>query len=363
MEFVTYFMLAIAVVAVIDRIIGNKLGLGAEFENGIMMLGSLALSMGGMLIMAPLLAHLFGIISENVPLFFDFSIIPAAILANDMGAAHLALELCDDPEFGLFNGLIVASMIGATISFTIPFSLQITAKEHHNDIILGILCGIVTMPVGCIVAGIMLKLNFLRMIINLIPLLLFAAIIAVGLLKFEALTIKAFMVLGFLVKMLVSVGLLLGVIEFLTGKALLPYIDTLENAMSAVINIVCIMTGAFPLIYILKKLFAKPLTKIGQKLGINDTSAFGFLASMGTSLTTFNMMKKMDRKGIILNAAFSVSAAFVLVDHLAFTLSFNADYLFPMIVGKLISGVSSVVLAYFIYGRKNKTAATLPQQQ
>ena len=57
---------------------------------------------------------------------------------------------------GFFNGLIVASMMGCTVSFTIPYALQVADKKHHADILFGILCGIVTIPVGCVVAGFML---------------------------------------------------------------------------------------------------------------------------------------------------------------------------------------------------------------
>jgi uncharacterized membrane protein YeiH len=49
--------------------------------------------------------------------------------------------------------------------------------------------------------------------------------------------------------------------------------------------------------------------------------------------------------------AFTVSGAFVAAGHLAFTLAFDQRYIFPMIVGKLISGITAVVVAVFIYKR------------
>ena len=53
-------MAAGAVVGGIDRILGNKRGYGAKFEEGFQFLGSTALSMAGMICLAPVLADVLG---------------------------------------------------------------------------------------------------------------------------------------------------------------------------------------------------------------------------------------------------------------------------------------------------------------
>ena len=54
---------------------------------------------------------------------------------------------------------------------------------------------------------------------------------------------------------------------------------------------------------------------------------------------------------IVGTIAFAVSGAFTFCSHMAFTIAFpgGGDYLFPMIVGKLISGVASILLAFLLY--------------
>ena len=42
--------------------------------------------------------------------------------------------------------------------------------------------------------------------------------------------------------------------------------------------------------------------------------------SLSTSYPTFEMINSMEKKGIVLNDAFSVSGAFILASHLAFTM-------------------------------------------
>ena len=96
------------------------------------------------------------------------------------------------------------------------------------------------------------------------------------------------------------------------------------------------------------------MKKISKKVGMNEVSALGFVGTLATNVTTFGMMRDMDDKGVVLNSAFAVSAAFTFAGHLAFTMSFNADYLVPVIVGKLVAGVFAVAIAQFMYSKLHK---------
>ena len=66
----------------------------------------------------------------------------------------------------------------------------------------------------------------------------------------------------------------------------------------------------------------------------------------------FQMMGEMDRRGKVVNVAFAVSAAFVFGDHLGFTAGFDSTMIFPMIVGKLVGGVTAVAVAMLITGKE-----------
>jgi len=71
----------------------------------------------------------------------------------------------------------------------------------------------------------------------------------------------------------------------------------------------------------------------------------------------FGMMDKMDKKGTVMNSAFAVTGAFVVGSHLAYTMAFNggADYIVPVVVGKLVSGVLALALSGMMYGKnRNK---------
>ncbi len=346
-EIIVYLMLLFMALGALDRIIGNRFGLGAEFENGIMAMGSLALAMIGIIALSPVLARLLRPVL--VPVFRLFRADPAmfagTILACDMGGATLALELADTPQAGLFGGILVGSMLGPTIVFNIPVALGIIRKEDQKALARGILFGILTIPVGCFVGGLVAGFGVGMLLRNLIPIILIALLIALGLWRAENAMIRGFTVFGKVIIALITVGLAAGIIERLTGLTIIPGMAPLEDGFSTVGGIAIVLAGAFPLVFVITKLFKKPLTKLGGLLGMNDVAAAGLVASLANSIPMFGMLKDMDERGKLLNVAFAVSASFVFGDHLGFAAGFAPDMLTAMIVGKLVGGISAVAVA------------------
>ena len=350
-DILTTVILIFSVLAAIDYIFGGKLGLGKEFVKGFMLLGTMALSMIGMILLAPLIAELLSPVLSKIPddFFFDPSMISGWFLANDMGGAPLSLEIAKSPLVGNFNGLVVGSMMGATLSFTLPFALSVTQKAQHKSILLGLLCGIIAMPIGCIVSGVMLKLSISELVSNIVPLIIFAGILAVGLLKIPEVCLKIFKVFGIIIKSLIVVGLISGIIEFITGFKLLPHTAPIQEGADIIFNAAVIMSGSFPMVFVLGKILAKPAEKIGSKIGINAPSAIGIISNLASCALVYTDMEKLNEKGVVLNAAFSVSGAFALAGHLAFTLSFEPSFLVPVVVGKLVSAVAALFVANFLF--------------
>ena len=351
---IIYIMVIFAILGAIDRIIGNKFGLGEQFEEGIMAIGSLALSMVGIIALAPVIANLLKPVV--VPLYNFLGADPAmfagTILANDMGGASLAQELATNPDAGLFGGLIVGSMMGVTIVFTIPVALGIIRESDRKYLATGVLAGVITIPVGSFVAGLVAGFPVMMIVRNLIPIVIIAVLIALGLWKFENAMIKGFTWFGKFIIGVITLGLIAGITEALTGIVIIPGMNPISEGFEIVADIAIVLAGAFPLVLVITKVFKKPLMKLGKLVGMNDVAAAGIVASLANSIPMFQMVKDMDAKGKIINFAFAVSAAFVFGDHLGFTAGFNSTMIVPMIIGKLVSGISAFVLALFI---ANKT--------
>lgn len=351
MNALTIIILIFALLGAIDKLIGNKLGLGKEFEKGFSLFTPMVFSMLGMLVIAPA-------VGVWLTPFFDWfystlnidpSIIPASLFANDMGGMTLATTICKTENIGNFNAFVVSSMMGCVVSFTIPFALSVVKKELHKEMLFGMLCGIITVPIGCFVAGLMCKIGVFDLFLSLLPLFAFSVILGVMLILFTNLCIKIFIAFGHIIRWIAMIGLVAAIFTFLTKIQICEYFDSFENAAFICANACVTLSGALPLMFVVSKLLNKPLGIAGAKIGVDSVSAFSFLGTLVTNVTTFSSMEKMNKKGVVLNSAFAVSAAFTFGGHLAITMAFNSDYVAPMIIGKIVSGICGVILAMLIY--------------
>ncbi len=356
-EIVILIMGLFAVLGGLDRILGNRFGLGERFEEGIQAMGSLALAMIGVICIAPVLAQVLRPVV--VPVFGFLGADPAmfagTILACDMGGGNLAMELTGDRQAAMLGGVITGSMLGATVVFTIPVAMGMLKQEDRGAAAKGILAGIVTVPVGVLTGGLVAGFPFGMVLRNLTPIVLIAALIALGLWKAEKAMIRGFEIFGKGIVILVTVGLVAGILQKLTGIILIPGIAPIEDGFQTVGDIAIVLAGAFPLVYVVTKLLKKPLLKLGSLLGINDTAAGGLIASLANSIATFGMVKDMDYRGKVVNVAFAVSAAFVFGDHLGYTAGFAPDMLPAVIVGKLAGGISAVAVAMLLTAKNRNS--------
>lgn len=355
-EILIAVMAAFAVAGAIDRIFGNRWGLGKEFEEGILAMGSLALAMVGIVCLAPVLAGLLKPVIVPVFAFLgaDPAMFAGTILACDMGGGALAVELAASHQAAMLGGVLTGSMLGATVVFTIPVAMGILEEKDRPVMAQGILCGIVTIPLGVLAGGLTAGFPIGMVLRNLIPIVIIGALIALGLWRAENAMVRGFEVFGKLVVAVVTVGLAAAIVEALTGFVIIPGMAPISDGFETVGTIAIVLAGAFPLVFVITKLLRKPLMAAGRWLGINDAAAAGLIASLANSIATFGMVKDMNRRGKVVNIAFAVSAAFVFGDHLGFTAGFAPEMIGPMIVGKLVGGVSAIAVAMWLTGKEEK---------
>ncbi len=355
-EILIAIMAGFAVLGAIDRIFGNRWGLGKEFEEGILAMGSLALAMVGIVCLAPVLAALLKPVVVPVYTFLgaDPAMFAGSLLACDMGGGALALQLTNDPQAAALGGVITGSMLGATVVFTIPVAMGILREEDRPVMAKGILCGIVTIPLGVLAGGLTAGFPLTMVLRNLVPIVLIALLIALGLWRAENAMVRGFEVFGKLVVAVATVGLAAAIGEALTGYPIIRGMEPIAEGFETVGVIAIVLAGAFPLVFVLTKLLRKPLLAAGGLLGINDAAAAGLLASLANSIAAFGMVKDMNERGKVVNIAFAVSGAFVFGDHLGFTAGFAPEMMGAMIVGKLVGGLTAIAAAWILTRKSEK---------
>ncbi|WP_085169143.1 ethanolamine utilization protein EutH [Brachyspira hyodysenteriae] len=361
-EIILYVMILFMVLGAIDKIIGNKFGLGEQFEAGFNTMGPLFLSMTGIISLSPVIAALLKpiIVPIYTALGSDPSTFAGTLLALDMGGATLALEFAQDINAGSFSAFIIGAMMGPTIVFSIPVAIGIINKEDHKYLALGIASGMITIPIGAFVGGLAAGYGIIFLIKNLIPIIIVSILLTLGLMFIRDILIKVFDIFSKILIIIIIVGLALSIIESLLGITIIKLninneivtMAPINESIITVANIALVLAGAFPLVFVLTKLASKPLEILGMKLGMNKSGAAGLVATLANNIPMFNLIKDMNNQGKIINFAFAVSASFTFGDHLGFTAGYaGGEYrnmIFPMIVAKLVGGITAIIVAYFV---------------
>jgi ethanolamine transporter len=360
-DVILYIMLIFMAVGGIDYFIGKKFGLGIKYEEGFMAMGALTMNMAGAVCIAPVLGEWLRPVLG--PVFQLFGASPAmfatTILACDLGGYPLAMSLAgvdlnnmamasqDAINAGNFAGLILGSMMGATIVFSIPVGLGLIDVKDRPFLAQGILIGLITIPLGCLAGGAVAGYGFLWMLRNLIPVIIFAVVVALGLIFIQKVMITIFLWFGRFIVAFLTIALVLAGIEGATGFAVIKGMAPISEAFAIVGTIAVVLAGAFGLVYILTKYLGKPLGKMGELLGMNKDAAAGMVATLANNIAMFSILKNMDDRGKVINVAFSVSAAFVFGDHLGFVAGIDKSMILAVVIGKLVGGITAVAIAYF----------------
>ncbi len=359
---IVFIMMIFMIVGAIDKMRGNKLGYGEQFDEGFMAMGSLAIAMAGVVAAAPVLAIILGPIIKPIytAVGADPAMFATTLLACDMGGYPLAMQLAANESIGNFAGLILGTMMGPTIVFTIPVALSIIKKEDRSYLGAGVLAGLITVPIGCIVGGLVMnltpyKIGFGTILVNLIPVIIIAGLIVLGLWFFPQKMINGFNKFGTGVTIVITFFTAVAVFQYLTGIMFplfnimsIPDADgviPLESGLLVCGQIAIVLIGAFPMVMWITKTFGNALKKVGSSLGMDENGSAGLVATLANNIAMFNIMGDMNPKGKLLNVAFAVSAAFVFGDHLGFTAGVNSEMIFPMIAGKLVAGITALILA------------------
>ncbi|MDA1014769.1 MAG: ethanolamine utilization protein EutH [Planctomycetota bacterium] len=353
-------------------------GLGKEFLEGLHSIGHIFIPVAGIMASIPLLSrfveYAFGPALSYVGA--DPAIAATALIAVDMGGYQLADQLAASRESWIM-AMMVGYMAGATIVFSIPVGLALLDKKDHQYLALGVLSGILSVPVGVLISStvialtdpmvravpqtkgpstVPLQLGFDTIAMNLIPLVVFVGLIALGLRFFPRAMIGGFMVFGRVLDAAIKLVLAACIIEYFTqvfsatvGWEFDPIIaddNDRFRALEVAGYIGIMLAGAFPMVYLIRIYLAKPVNRLGEFAGLEGPGSAGILASTANILAMFRLIREMRPQDKVFNIAFAVCAAFLFGDHLSFTANFQPNLIPAEMLGKLGGGVFATLLAY-----------------
>lgn len=384
---IVLIIMGCALSGVLASIVKPESQLGQEFVNGIDTIGPIFLPVAGIMASAMYLTSF--ITAVFGPAFSFIGADPAmaatTFIATDMGGYQLADALAQTKESWIM-AMITGYLGGATIVFTIPVGLRMIRKEDHKYLALGVMCGLLSIPIGVLVASAIiafshpfireaiiagsgdatyqLALGFGTIGLNLIPLIIVCVALALGL-KFKPdAMIKGFIIFGKFLDSALKIVFVLVVIEYFTDlpSALLgswfgfePIIADeadIFRALEVSGAIGIMLCGAFPMVYLIKRYLAKPLAAFGKFFGLSSDAVAGILAAAANALALFGIIKDLKARDKVICLAFVVCSAYLFGDHLSFTANFQPSLIAPVMLGKLAGGVCGVIFTKFLALKK-----------
>lgn len=378
---VIWLMMLFVVIGALGAVKDDTKGVGLEFKEGLHSIGPIFLPVAGIMASIPYLSKFVEVITGRIFEFLgaDQAMAAGALIAGDMGGYNLAYVLAESNGAWIMASA-AAFMSGSTIVFSIPVGLAMLEKKHHRYLALGVMSGVLTIPIGVFITTLILKLTQTRLrdeintsgaseqvfdlpwgsiIGNLIPIAIFVIALALLLRLATGFMIKAFLIFGKVLDTALKIILALVIVEYFTGALSMlfggwgfdPVLADEEDqfrALEIAGYIGIMLAGAFPLVYVIRKFLARPLDAIGRRIGISTEGMAGLLAASANILAMFRLIPTMPPKDRVLAIAFSVCAAFTFGDHLAFMANFQPNMVVPLVLGKLLAGVIAILLALWL---------------
>ncbi|MGI5958865.1 MAG: ethanolamine utilization protein EutH [Massiliimalia sp.] len=348
MNVIIAVVLCFSLLGAIDKIIGGKMGLAEEFDRGISSMGPLVLSMAGLYSIGISFvqnhAEAFAALSQVLP--FDPSVIIGSILAPDLGGFSISENLASSSKIGHFSGALITSTLGCTISFVIPISLSLLPKQEFPAFMSGILWGVVTIPFGLIPGGLFLGMGIGELWNCLWPVLIVCVILYGAIVLFPSGSVKVLSGVGNLIRIASIILFVVAVIAaYFPDWELVPQNLILESLFIS-LKITAVVCGSMVACKLAMRHCAGVLKKAAVFLGVNEYAVVGLFGCLATNVAMLPFFAKMDAKGKAMNAAFSVSGAFVFGGQLAFMASISTSQVVTaFLVAKLVGGIAAAAAA------------------
>lgn len=365
MNAVTLILLGFAGIGFIDKIFALKWGLAASFDKGLFTMGSMAVPIIGVCSVgvAFIQRNTEAILHVIDFLPFDSSFLIGCGLAPDMGGYFISEQLTDNHDILRLNGIILAALLGQLTTFQLPVFLSAIGQEEHPCVLKGFIVGIIIIPVGIVLAGILFKVSLYDFFAQFIPLLFLCALMAGGLWKFPYRIVKLFSGFAKVTQWLIGVLFFLAVLGIFAPA--LAYADkqAVYDALLILFKCGVTISGALVLSEIILKFFRAQLQRLAKKLGVNEVSVICFLMNFSTSLAILPLYSRMDEKGKMINAAFSVSGTYVLGGQFAFVSSVADGYTVGVYIAvKVICGLLSAFIMSKLYGTGIFSKESAPEE-
>ena len=181
-------------------------------------------------------------------------------------------------------------------------------------------------------------------------------LLALGLKFFPNGMVKGFMAFGKLMTGALTLVVVATILQHYTGIfssvfgawGFDPILADEENSFRAIEllgTIAMMLTGAFPMVTLIRKYLGKPLERLGRLAGLEAAGSIGLVACLPNGLAMFPYVKDMRNRDKVVVLAFLACGGYALGDFIAFNVNFQPNLLIPVFVGQVAGGIIGIIFA------------------
>ena len=218
------------------------------------------------------------------------------------------------PTFQPLHAFLLTLMVNARHLF---YGLSMLDKGDHKYLALGTMSGFLSVPFGVFITSVIVMfthpairstfssvgepdhvvvLTLGMLLRNMIPLVVICVLLALGLKFFPNGMVKGFMVFGKLMTGALTLVVVACILQHYTGLftdilgvgwGFDPILADEENTFRAVEllgTIAMMLTGAFPMVTLIRRYLGKPLEKLGRLAGLEASGSVGLVACLPNGL-------------------------------------------------------------------------------
>lgn len=376
-----YIIMACCVIGGLARVFNEKSGLAHSFNEGIYTMAELFIPIVGLMVSIPYLKvgveKIFGGIFRSFGA--DPVVASAMIIPPDCGSYAMALTMGETKEI-LIIVLAVGYMCASTVTFNIPIGLSILDEKDHKYLALGAMTGFLSVPFGIFATYMVVyftspairttfttvgtpdyipELSILMIFHNLVPIIIVCLLLAIGLKTRPERMIKLFIVFGRTINALLTLVVVASIIQHYTG--LFTHVfgnwgfdpilaDRVEifRSIELLGSIAMMLTGTFPMVYLIRKYLNRPLGKLGAMVGLDTDGTAGLIACMANGIALFGLIRDMKPSSKVICVSFLVCAGYSLGDFIAFNVNFQPNLTAAVFIGQLFGGIIGIVFAKWL---------------
>ena len=390
-QIITYILMICCAIGGISYIINDQSELGQSFIEGLHGMANMFIPICGMMASLPFLSQF----ATNIlsPIFNAIGADPlmgmAFFMSPDGGLCALAYEVAQTLDL-LPTITITGFLCSATIVVNVPLGMLMLKHDDHKYLALGIMSGFLAIPFSVLVTSLIVMFSHLPirsaftsvgepdhviqltmgvLIPNMIPLIVICILLVLGLRFFPRGMVKGFMIFGKIISTAMTLVVVASIIQHYTGLftdvlhigwGFDPLLGDETNPFRGVElcgTIGMMLSGALPMVTLIRKYLRKPLEKLGRLLGLDANGSVGLVACLPNSLAMFPLVGDMRPEDKVICIAFMVCGGYCLGDYLAFCVNFQPTLVVPILVGQVAGGIISIIFAKFIAVPKAKRMA------